>query len=119
MLGALPDANGPVWRSLLSFAGPGLKSIFDTSYESSCGADAGAAAAAAGGAADAGGGVDWGRSQPASNAAATASAPARRNGREDEVIRFFLLWTARLTRIKRRNPEPATVVTGQNHEPVG
>jgi len=31
MLSALPDANGPVWRVVLSLAGPGLKSIFEMS----------------------------------------------------------------------------------------
>jgi hypothetical protein len=34
MLRESPAANGPLWRSELSVAGPGLKSIFDASYGS-------------------------------------------------------------------------------------
>jgi hypothetical protein len=34
MLSESPAANGPLWRSELSVAGPELKSIFDVSYGS-------------------------------------------------------------------------------------
>src|SRR5690349_21646482 len=81
-LNASPLANGPVCRSVLNLAGPGLKSILDWSYGSAAGADdalavveAGVAGAAATGVA-AGAvvavGVGW-RSQPVRANAATLS----------------------------------------------
>jgi hypothetical protein len=52
MLRESPAANGPVWRSELSVAGPGLKSIFDASYGSAADDADGAAGDGAGMAVD-------------------------------------------------------------------